>query len=84
MQISARIDIFRKDNVTLEIKAKADMLALLAYLGKGDLCDKPWVPWCIIIDVYLHCQVVKPKYNIYRMCFPKEVKSSKGNKWTKE
>jgi hypothetical protein len=44
MQILARIDIFRKDNITLEIKAKADMLALLAYLGKGDLCDKPWVP----------------------------------------
>ena len=44
MQISARINIFRKDNVTLEIKYKADMLALLVYLGKGDLCDKPWVP----------------------------------------
>ena len=44
MQISTKIDIFRKDNVTLEIKDKADMLYLLAYLGKGDLCDKPWVP----------------------------------------
>jgi hypothetical protein len=35
MQISVRYDIFRRDIDTLEIRAIADMLVLLAYVVKG-------------------------------------------------
>jgi hypothetical protein len=36
-QISAKNNIFSQDVDTLEIKAKADMLAFLAYIQRGGL-----------------------------------------------
>lgn len=41
MQISARINIFRKDVDILEIGANADMLVHLTYVGRGKHMQLP-------------------------------------------
>jgi hypothetical protein len=53
LQVSARLDMFRKD-IDCHFGAKAEMLAVLAYVGQGFCCAHYLFTGYVDLDVHLH------------------------------
>lgn len=78
--------IFWQDLNTLQLRAKGDMLALLAYVGRGTLCDHSLTPRChnlhtrvdwFMMKYLMHFQQTKDRLQDWSCCCSEKLQPGK-------